>query len=131
MYPWGDAWDATKCNNRELDLSDTTPVGIFPDGASPYGCLDMSGNVLEWTSTIWGLWDEKKRNVISQYPYPYNVADGRESLEGDNNTWRVLRGGSFDNYRGGVRSAYRLRYNPDLRRFRGIGFRILVARISH
>jgi iron(II)-dependent oxidoreductase len=48
VYPWGDEWDETKCNTRETGLRDTSPVGIFPDGASPYGCLDMAGNVWEW-----------------------------------------------------------------------------------
>src|SRR5690606_19684012 len=47
-YPWGDEFDGIKCNTTELGLGDTSPVGIFPSGASPYGCLDMSGNVWEW-----------------------------------------------------------------------------------
>lgn len=47
-YPWGDTFEATRCNSRDLGLGQTTPVGIFPNGASPYGCLDMSGNVWEW-----------------------------------------------------------------------------------
>jgi formylglycine-generating enzyme required for sulfatase activity len=47
-YPWGDIWDETKCNSAELGLDDTTPVGIFPNGASPYGILDIIGNVWEW-----------------------------------------------------------------------------------
>jgi hypothetical protein len=41
-------WDETKCNTRELGLGDTTPVGIFPEGARPYDCLDMAGNIWEW-----------------------------------------------------------------------------------
>jgi len=46
-YPWGDKFEITRCNSRELGLGDTTPVGIFPEGASPYGALDMAGNVWE------------------------------------------------------------------------------------
>ena len=53
-YPWGDAFDMLRCNSDELGLEDTTPVGIFPTGASPYGCLDMAGNVWEWTRSLWG-----------------------------------------------------------------------------
>jgi hypothetical protein len=48
-YPWGDRFESTPCNCWELGLGETTPVGIFPDGASPFGCHDKSGNVWEWT----------------------------------------------------------------------------------
>ncbi|HEY3225846.1 MAG TPA: SUMF1/EgtB/PvdO family nonheme iron enzyme [Planctomycetota bacterium] len=62
-YPWGDDWaqDEKRLNWGDSQASidgfeRTAPVGFFPDGASPYGCLDMSGNVTEWTSDFW---DEK------------------------------------------------------------------------
>ena len=44
-FPWGDDWDTTKCNSSS---SRPTPVGSYPAGASPYGCLDMAGNVWQW-----------------------------------------------------------------------------------
>jgi len=48
VYPWGNEFDKNLCNNRELGLRRTSPVGIFPGDKSPYGCMDMAGNVWEW-----------------------------------------------------------------------------------
>ena len=83
VYPWGDSFSEMRCNSSELDLGRTTPAGIFPDGASPYGLLDMSGNVDEWT-----------RSLLAGYPY--DPDDGREALqEVDDHSRFVVRGGSF------------------------------------
>lgn len=49
-YPWGDTFDPERCNSREGGPGGTTPVGQYsPDGDSPYGAVDMAGNVWEWT----------------------------------------------------------------------------------
>jgi len=48
-WPWGNIYDPGKAN---MDSDDTKPVGSFPEGASPYGCLDLSGNVWEWTNSV-------------------------------------------------------------------------------
>ena len=49
-YPWGDQWDVARANVKEAGNRGTTTVGSFPAGASPYGVLDMAGNVAEWTT---------------------------------------------------------------------------------
>ena len=79
-YPWGDKFDPGNANTEELGLDETTPVGLFPTGASPVGCLDMVGNVWEWTHSLW-------RDL------PYQPDDGRE--DPDSRDTRVLRGGAF------------------------------------
>jgi formylglycine-generating enzyme required for sulfatase activity len=80
-YPWGITFDENKCNTGESDKKSTTSVGLFsPQGDSPYGCSDMSGNVWEWTHSLYK-------------PYPYKVSDGREDEKASGA--RVLRGGTF------------------------------------
>ncbi len=81
LYPWGDTFDASRCNTRASGLKRTTPVGTYSSsGDNPYGCADMVGNVSEWTA--------------SQYkPYPYDARDGRNDPAED--TERVIRGASW------------------------------------
>ncbi len=53
-YPWGNRFDPAFCNGRDAHLARTTAVNDFPQGASPLGCFDMTGNVNEWTSDSMG-----------------------------------------------------------------------------
>lgn len=50
-YPWGNAFDGTKLNSAVAGPKDTTPAGQYNDGASPFGVLELAGNVFQWTST--------------------------------------------------------------------------------
>ncbi|MFH1567837.1 MAG: SUMF1/EgtB/PvdO family nonheme iron enzyme [Gemmatimonadota bacterium] len=93
-YPWEGEFDAEKCNTREGGIGGTTPVGAYPDGASPYGVLDMAGNVWEWCADWYG--EDYYRNAPDESP------KGPESGEA-----RVVRGGSWLNGRGRARCASR------------------------
>jgi formylglycine-generating enzyme required for sulfatase activity len=114
MYPWGNDWRVLCCNSGELGLGDTTPVDLFPQGASPYGLLDMCGNVWEWTRTAYG----------EGFHYPYNPLDGRENVKEDRN--RILRGGSLGDNHEFSRCSARLRSFPGARNFT-FGFRVVVS----
>jgi formylglycine-generating enzyme required for sulfatase activity len=95
-------------------------VGAYPDGASPYGCLDMaSSNGTEWTSSKWSNYWEKDRKPY--FGYPYDSDDGREEPEGDSD--RVLRGGSRLSPERWGRCAHRGGNAPDLTPYSGGGFR--------
>jgi len=123
IFPWGNEWDAKRCNSEEGGPGGTTPVGAYPGGASPYGLLDMAGNVWEWTLSLWGKdWERP------DFEYPYKPEDGREDFEAGNSILRVLRGGSFLNSVGSVRCARRYWYDPSLGDWGGyLGFRMILA----
>jgi len=123
-HPWGDEWDETKCNTSELELGDTCAVGMFPEGASPYGCLDMAGNAWEWTRSLWG-----QDFLKPEFKYPYNATDGRENPGAGDRILRVLRGGSFGNARDGARCAFR-DWNFPHDGWADYGFRVVVSPIS-
>jgi formylglycine-generating enzyme required for sulfatase activity len=115
IYPWGNAWDPERANTQETGIGQTSPVGICPAGASPYGCLDMSGNVWEWVLSLWGQQDARP-----DFGYPYDPSDGRE----DPNTKgkRIIRGGSWASSLSKARIAFRSMADPEIRN-RFIGFR--------
>ncbi len=77
IFPWGGDFDIKKLNTLG-EYGGTTPVGKFADGASPYGVLDMAGNVQEWTADWYG-------------PYPGNTYDDKDYGE----RFKVVRGGGW------------------------------------
>ena len=108
IYPWGnDDPEPNRANYGETGINATSPVGCFPDGASPYGCEDMAGNVWEWTRSLWGENPDKPK-----FRYPYDSGDGREDLHAPDSVFRVVRGGAFLNDSRILRCAVRNRNHP-------------------
>jgi len=119
-WPWDDTWQEDRANTEEAGLGETSPVGLFPGGASPYGVQDMAGNVWEWTRSRWG------RTSISRpdYRYPYDPNDGREELGGSD--LRVVRGGSWIGVAWWARCAVRRGRSPGHWRYY-LGFRVVLS----
>jgi formylglycine-generating enzyme required for sulfatase activity len=115
-YPWGPDPDPNRANYAETGIGTTSAMGIFPGGASPYGCEEMSGNVWEWARSLW-----------APYPYPERPKDikKREALDAPSDAPRVLRGGAFGDDDWLVRCAFRYRSDPDLH-LRNLGVRVVV-----
>ena len=120
-YPWGPEWQEDCANTREAGLGQTSAVGLFPGGASPFGCLDMVGNVWEWTRSLMC-----KNWMNPEFKYPYRSDDGRENPKAGDDVYRVLRGGSFyfDPY--AARCSCRAGLIPS-GWSRDVGFRVVVA----
>jgi formylglycine-generating enzyme required for sulfatase activity len=125
-YPWGNVFDGSKLNycdkncsyNWKDEGSDdgyqyTAPVGSYPAGASPYGALDMAGNVWEWV----GDWYVRDYYVRSPDRNPTGPDSGQS---------RVLRGGSWNNAQINVRSANRINLAP-VNRDNNFGFRCALS----
>ena len=111
-YAWFGEFDPVRCNVFETHVRGTTPIGVFPGGDTPEGLADMSGNVWDWTSTAY-------------HSYPY-AADAKREDPDSAKSRRVVRGGSWNGYRGGARCASRLVAHPGSRRD-GVGFRLVCV----
>ncbi len=105
-YPWGDDWNPARANGRECGVGRTMAVGMYPAGA-PAGTpvLDLAGNVWEWCA--------------NEYDAPAKTQAG-----GDRS--RTMRGGSWLDYPGDLRTAKREYFAPE-DRDGDIGFRVVLA----
>ena len=112
-YPWGEGTPDCSLANFAGCSSKPSAVGSFPNGQSPYGVLDMAGNVWEWTSSL--DWD-----------YPYATGDGREDLSG--RKLRILRGGSWNTTAYQLRTTRRYGEDPNYAGFSASGFGFRCAR---
>ena len=111
IYPWGNDMGLGRSNYGSIT---TLPVGSLPRGASPFGVMDMSGNVREWTRSLYR-------------PYPYVASDGREDMTAPGS--RVVRGGSHgDLGERTVRAGFRADQEADIRSD-AVGFRVRATRL--
>ncbi|MFC1959732.1 SUMF1/EgtB/PvdO family nonheme iron enzyme [Chloroflexota bacterium] len=113
IYPWGNEFVGDNViyeDSPEYGNTNTAPVGSRPGGVSWVRALDMSGNIWEWTNSLYES-------------YPYDATDGRERDTGDStDVWRVLRGGSFGSASDYLRTAFRYGISPASENFY-FGFR--------
>jgi len=118
-YPWGEGVDPEKANGKETEVESTSAAGIFPDGASPYGCHDMAGNVCEWCATKYDR---------GYKPYPYKIENewAEDYLAGEIKC--NVRGGSWNFGADFLRCAVFLDYYPYFD-YSNFGFRCFVVPI--
>jgi formylglycine-generating enzyme required for sulfatase activity len=103
-YAWGDAFEALKGNTSATKVGRTTPVGVFVEGETPEGVSDLTGNVDEWTGSLFGAGMDFEK---APFAYPYDPGDRREDPEAGPDIRRVLRGGAWEGDPVHARAAYR------------------------
>jgi formylglycine-generating enzyme required for sulfatase activity len=103
-YPWGEVFLSGLANTLESERHETVPAASFPSDVSPFGVMDMAGNVQQWTSEAY--------SPLPDEAFPEGPL-------------RVVRGGSFHDSAYGARTSYRRAYPPGYF-FPFLGFRIVV-----
>jgi serine/threonine-protein kinase len=96
-YPWGDEPPSERYANYGMVLRDTSRVGSYARGASPFGALDMAGNVWEWVSDFYNV----------DYYVTAPTADPTGPAEIPGRAQRVIRGGSYQDDFTGIRVSNR------------------------
>jgi len=93
-YPWGNEWRPKQANDISSGLNQTTNVGSFPSGASPFGANDLVGNAWEWTASDW-------------IPYPGGTLP-ETKLPGP---LKVIRGGNYSSNENSATATFRVGYS--------------------
>ncbi len=106
-YPYPGDFDATRSNFSETGIGQTSAVGLFANGASPFGIFDMSGNLWEWC-----LNDYRHPQVLSGY---------------SNGEIKVLRGGSFHDFRRHAAASFRSNLYAPNHDYHNFGLRLVVS----
>ena len=100
IYPWGNQVPNASLSNYSLNIGDTTTVGSYADGASPYGALDMAGNVWEWVADWYGRGYYNSQN---DWTNPVGPSSG---------VYRMMRGGSWNTHPAAICTFSRFWYYP-------------------
>lgn len=108
-FPWGNGFQLDHANTAELGLFNSTPVGVFVEGHSPFGISDMAGNVEEYIA-----------DAYTAYPGGILISDHLTEIHG---TYRIARGGTFARFRDLARTRRRHGYNPNSSVY-AMGFRL-------
>jgi len=117
MYPWGNEIAGPGLLNFDNNENGTTKVGSYPDGASPYGALDMAGNVYEW---VLDWYDPGYYGSQTIWSNPIGPKEGE---------YRSIRGGAWDYIESYSRTTDRFRYSPGSKKD-NIGFRCAVRYVN-
>jgi formylglycine-generating enzyme required for sulfatase activity len=116
-YAYDGQFDPAKGNTYETRLKRTTPTGVFPEGDTPDGISDLTGNSCDWTLSPY----TDRLEVPDEVPEASPGAGDDASL-----VRRVIRGSSWDNVEYYAHAAYRMRGDPVWRNF-GVGFRVVCV----
>lgn len=108
-YPWGDMFDRARANVWGSRGNATLPVDECPGGTSVGGVCQLIGNVWEWTSTHWGVWEPSSKRAETTVPM------------------RSLRGGAFDTYFDSQATCQFQSGDDPLARRRNVGFRCALS----
>lgn len=115
IWSWGNRWNGELCNNADKDtkekLNRTSPVGIYPQGASSYGAMDMMGNIWEWCADWYDGELYQRSSPADEKRAEETVKDPQGAETG---IQRVVRGGSWSLYRVNARCAVRNWVSPVL-----------------
>ena len=106
-FPWGEEFDSILANTAEHENGDVMDAATLPGDISPFGVMDMCGNVQQWTSSVY--------TPIEGEAYPPGPL-------------RVARGGSFNDTLYGSRTSYRRAYPPGYF-YPFLGFRVVVRNV--
>lgn len=123
IFPWGDDLDYRREKAGHVIIA-PAPVGSWPKDASPYGVMDMAGNVEEWTRSL--IMNDAG---YYHYGYPYDPTDGREDQRRPRNHYRATRGGDYYHTGAGryLRCTQRGGINVTFHTYETIGFRVVVS----
>lgn len=105
IFPWGDEWQPGRCNVAQDGPGTTSAIGSYADDASPYGCVDLAGNVAEWTASPAQLYPGSGRST----PFESGI---------------IVRGGSWSGSVAEARAAHRRSVAPTITSL-ALGFRVV------